>query len=539
MNLQPILQVIVLSLVIYGFLRLVSALLEALHSQAIPFRRKDSVRHRGGKKRSRRGRIRRTAPGSFTIELEERRPRGKPKGALGGGRTSPKSWERVREAIPRTCHLCGAQLPAERGLHKIQRRLVIDLEKLDRCLLGTRTLWLVHWVRCPYCGGLVSGGDMVNAPKGHIYGYGVIAYAIHHLAKLPSTAVADDLAFILEGDAPTSQTIRDWRGKVAGWNLGLYSELLELAKREGCLQVDESGLPMDGERWWMWVISARNATLYLASQTRGHEAVEPTLSDYGGTLVTDFWKAYDKLPQSKQRCLTHLYREASDLLCKHVKAQKELRARLERSREDRELKEELESGGAKRRGRPRKLMILSREQGEEMRLRMEEHGRAAEALYRLAEFLLKTMGGEFTADKAKEEILDLLEEHRGVEEICQGYRRLKARMLNHMDELFRFLEEPRVDSHSTNRAERMVKRYAELRRVIPCWRSRDSAMSHAQLLSYYTTWSQAGLEPWGLSQLLARGEWRAISREIHGALDKPLPGEAHLQFHPIAGVGGS
>lgn len=71
-----------------------------------------------------------------------------------------------------------------------------------------------------------------------------------------------------------------------------------------------------------------------------------------------------------------------------------------------------------------------------------------------------------------------------------------------------------------------MKEYAELRRVIPCWRSPQSARDHAQLLSYHVTWNLAGLDTWELSCLLARGEWQTISARIHRALDRPPPAQA-------------
>lgn len=117
-------------------------------------------------------------PGRFLIQEEEWRPRGKPDGGCGGGRRRPPGWDLIREAKPRICYWCRSDLPLGKGIHKIQYRVVIDLEKLERKLVGTRTLWRVYWVRCPACGGLVSEGDLVNAPKGHVFGYGITAYAI-------------------------------------------------------------------------------------------------------------------------------------------------------------------------------------------------------------------------------------------------------------------------------------------------------------------------------------------------------------------------
>lgn len=392
MNPQLILHLTVLIPLIYIFLRLVEVL-AASGGYSLPFSRGRAVRRRGHSSRWR-GRIRRLATGRFLLEEAESRPRGKPQGSSGGGRSRPPSWELVREARPQTCYWCGETLSPQQGVHKTQNRLVIDLERVDRGLVGTRTLWRVQWLRCPGCGQLVSGGDLVNAPKHHRFGYGLMAYSLHHRlqAKQTTTDIADELQFILAGDAPTHQTVRNWVGESATRNRQLFRELLQLAKRQGYLQVDECGLPLDGSRWWMWVISARVITLYLASPTRGHQAVEELLRDYLGTLVVDFCTPYEKLPQDKQRCLVHLYLEATDLLLKQVKAQLKLRGQLHSSRRDRRL----QAPGKRSRGRPRRLRILSPKE-EEIRIEIRERGGVAEALYQVARLLLQVMAGQVTS----------------------------------------------------------------------------------------------------------------------------------------------
>lgn len=49
------------------------------------------------------------------------------------------------DAAPDQCPRCGAKL---KGLkpRKTHQKVVIDLEEAERGLVGTRTLWNVHWI---------------------------------------------------------------------------------------------------------------------------------------------------------------------------------------------------------------------------------------------------------------------------------------------------------------------------------------------------------------------------------------------------------
>jgi hypothetical protein len=93
---------------------------------------------------------------------------------------------------------------------------------------------------------------------------------------------------------------------------------------------------MDGKKNWIWVIATETTTIYLARETRGHKAIEKELQNYNGTLIVDFWKAYDELPQRKRRCPNPpLFEESPDNLTKQVKTLNRLIEELKKSEEQR------------------------------------------------------------------------------------------------------------------------------------------------------------------------------------------------------------
>lgn len=61
-------------------------------------------------------------------------------------------------------------------------------------------------------------------------------------------------------DAPA---IIDWVKHFFEIIEGLYEQLEELVKKSALFHVDEVGLPIKGENWWLWVVCCANFVLYL------------------------------------------------------------------------------------------------------------------------------------------------------------------------------------------------------------------------------------------------------------------------------------
>ncbi|MEM3594629.1 MAG: hypothetical protein QXS27_07850, partial [Candidatus Jordarchaeaceae archaeon] len=94
-------------------------------------------------------RIYRLEPGNFIIQEEEKKPRGKLKGAKGGGKHKPQKVDQIQEARPNHCNHCGAQIPKTLKPRTTNQRTVVDLEMAEGSLTKRVTLWKVHKARCP------------------------------------------------------------------------------------------------------------------------------------------------------------------------------------------------------------------------------------------------------------------------------------------------------------------------------------------------------------------------------------------------------
>ena len=85
------------------------------------------------------------------------------------------------------------------------------------------------------------------------------------------------------------------------------------------VHADETGWRQNGKNGYIWTFSTPTER-YFVYGGRNKEMVDLVLGDtFAGVLVSDFYKAYDHVRTSKQRCWAHLLRDAHDLRKQHPK----------------------------------------------------------------------------------------------------------------------------------------------------------------------------------------------------------------------------
>ena len=86
------------------------------------------------------------------------------------------------------------------------------------------------------------------------------------------------------------------------------------------VHADETGWRQNGQNGYIWTFSTPTER-YFVHGGRNKEVVDLVLGDaFAGVLVSDFYKAYDHVRTSKQRCWAHLLRDAHDLRKQHPQA---------------------------------------------------------------------------------------------------------------------------------------------------------------------------------------------------------------------------
>lgn len=98
--------------------------------------------------------------------------------------------------------------------------------------------------------------------------------------------------------------------RMSGWLAEPYDRIQDELRNSPVVHADETGARVDGRNHWLWVLTSPLHTLFHLDKSRGGKVPLALLGeDFGGTLVTDFFSAYNTLPYKKQKCLVHLLRE--------------------------------------------------------------------------------------------------------------------------------------------------------------------------------------------------------------------------------------
>jgi hypothetical protein len=85
------------------------------------------------------------------------------------------------------------------------------------------------------------------------------------------------------------------------------------ATRRWC-KATETGWRINGQPAWAWCFRDPSLALFLIDRHRSRDVIVRVLGEaFAGTLVSDFYAAYNGLGCARQRCLAHLLRELARL----------------------------------------------------------------------------------------------------------------------------------------------------------------------------------------------------------------------------------
>lgn len=223
---------------------------------------------------------------------------------------------------------------------------------------------------------------------------------------------------------------------------------------------DETGWREGGQNGYIWCFcTPQGERYYEYDKSRGGAVARRILgSQFKGTLVTDFYAAYNEFPGEHQRCWVHLLRDLHKLKEEHKENEEVL-------------------GWAK----------------------------AVRALYDTAQQCLHSPCSEHGPPSQQEREVVYIQLMEGVRELGGQYSEAKAhrvhpchtlckRLLRHQDELFTFVLQSGL-SADNNLAERSVRPLVVMRKVSGGSQSARGSATRMTLASLFGTWRAKGLNP--------------------------------------------
>lgn len=369
-----------------------------------------------------------------TVNKRKKRP-GQKVGHAGMTRAMPDHIDEVVEETLCECPECHHALGEPVGIEEqIQEDIVpahVRVRKYRR-----------HKYCCRHCGEIVTAPyHPEHVPLGYLGANVLIQAAIlkyHHC--LPYRKIRElfqELAGLTVSPGGISQALV----RISHW-LGIEkSVLLEAIRGSPQLHVDETGWRLDGKKSWVWALVNERLAYYHVDRSRARKVLKGLPGeDFNGTLISDFYSVYLKLPYRMQKCLVHLLRDfhecaQTDRTEEFVKAYRRIKRLINDARKLRDRHDQIPSGEYAR-----------------LRIRLEE---------RLFDF----MAFGYTN---------------------KNLQRLSKRFAQSWLDIFRFLKDPSLDWNN-NLAERMIRPNVIYRNRSFGNRSDRGAEAHGTIMSLMQT----------------------------------------------------
>src|SRR3989344_1562832 len=209
----------------------------------------------------------------FKIKINEQqkepKPRGKPEGSNGGNKEVPESIdEKLSAKLEKRCRRCKKVI--NRKNIEIGLRFIYDVEIKPIIIEVEEETYLCD------C------GEFCIAKHPDIPQNGMIGYNLQ--------ALFTELKFNFSGS---------------------YANISNFFKNEDYAYSDETSWPVNGVRWYLWLLITSNFVFITIQNSRARKVLIDIFGeDYHGGIISDCYRVYDDFARWYQKCWVHLLRKA-------------------------------------------------------------------------------------------------------------------------------------------------------------------------------------------------------------------------------------
>jgi hypothetical protein len=361
---------------------------------------------------------------------------GRKAGHVGAARARPAKIDATIELDQSTCPRCGGLLSQN---HTDSYTRVVEDIVPARAVV---TEYVVRRRYCRCCGEQVSPQipNVIGGGGNERFGLRLMLLAVSLKMLGTSYEKIGSLLKLLFGLDLTEAAMLHCVMAVAEAFGPRYEQLKEELVREKSVHGDETSWRIKGRNHWLWAFLGKWSVVYEVARSRGKDVPRKVLGDYGGTVISDSWPAWNHVGKKWQRCLVHYLRELEETM-KYKSPGKDFfpfRKKLRRMLRD--------------------AIRMAEEK---------DHGERMRAKARL-EARVDALISSYSSSKEK------------------NCARLLKRLRRERGMLFTFLEEDGVDWNN-NAAERALRSSVVIRKITYGNQSDEGAHAHAVLMSVRET----------------------------------------------------
>ncbi len=241
-----------------------------------------------------------------TQKKRKQRP-GRKKGHEGVTRRVPKHIDEVIDETLNECPDCHYELGEAIDIEEqVQEDIVPAYVRVRK--------YRKHVYCCEYCQKkIIAPYHPEHVPKGYL-GANILIHAVilkyHHcLPYRKICELLEDMSGLKVSPGGLSQALV----RISQWVGVEKDQILEAIRGSPQVHADETGWRLDGKKSWVWALVNKQLAYYHVDRSRGRKVLKEILGEeFDGTLISDFYCVYLKLPYRMQKCLVHLLRDFHD-----------------------------------------------------------------------------------------------------------------------------------------------------------------------------------------------------------------------------------
>jgi len=151
-----------------------------------------------------------------------------------------------------------------------------------------------------------------------LFGHNIQALVIYEriVLRLPLGAISQSCEELFD-EPITDASIANFILRFGDYYVPTESILLARLLASPFIHADETKINVQGADHYIWVLTDGIHVVFRITETRTSAMVQEILKDYDGTLISDFYGAYDAVDCRYQKCLVHLIRDLNDDLWKN------------------------------------------------------------------------------------------------------------------------------------------------------------------------------------------------------------------------------
>lgn len=224
-------------------------------------------------------------------------------------RVAPEAIDECRTATLNQCPFCDSELSEPTDFYE---RIVEDIPDQEQ-LKAKSIKYAIHRYYCKNCKKIVSAKPKDVLPKCRL-GINTLLNVLHgkYRLRLSHDLIRENLKMqnnLVVSDGEITNLLE--KGAIVFQNK--WQEIIETIKHSKTANADETSWKIKSDKAWLWTFVGDKVVRYTITETRGKgNPAEALGKDYGGTVVCDFYSAYNQFLK-KQRCWVHLLRHAREL----------------------------------------------------------------------------------------------------------------------------------------------------------------------------------------------------------------------------------